>query len=186
MADRSDVKLAAIFRRGGQKEELLGDGPSSDKQELNQQLQQLAVAWAIPKARWAQLNSSTFEEVIWIQMQPNVSLQLQHFRLCLSCRRGLAAAVWRPLLGAFEVTARGRQQFNGQGEPSLLFLCLSEMYMCVSSTCCALISSSKGMLVAPVQVHMLKVRTADRQKQLTARAVFCCRLHVQQKAILEY
>ncbi|WIA33722.1 hypothetical protein OEZ86_006840 [Tetradesmus obliquus] len=80
MTDRSDVKLAAIFRRGGQKEELLGDGPSSDKQELNQQLQQLAVAWAIPKAR-----------------------------------RGLAAAVWRPLLGAFEVTVRGRQQFKGQG-----------------------------------------------------------------------
>ncbi|WIA13575.1 hypothetical protein OEZ85_007142 [Tetradesmus obliquus] len=80
MTDRSDVKLAAIFRRGGQKEELLGDGPSSDKQELNQQLQQLAVAWATPKAR-----------------------------------RGLAAAVWRPLLGAFEVTVRGRQQFNGQG-----------------------------------------------------------------------
>jgi hypothetical protein len=51
MHDRADVKLAAIFRRGGQKEELLGDGPSSDKQELNQQLQQLAVAWAIPKSR---------------------------------------------------------------------------------------------------------------------------------------
>jgi hypothetical protein len=33
----------------------------------------------------------------------------------LNCRRGLAAAVWRPQLGAFEVTARGRQQFNGQG-----------------------------------------------------------------------
>lgn len=27
----------------------------------------------------------------------------------------MAAAVWRPLLGAFEVLAKGRQQFNGQG-----------------------------------------------------------------------
>jgi hypothetical protein len=65
MADRSDIKLAAIFRRGGQKEELLGDGPSSDKQELNQQLQQLAVSWAVPKARSEKLESTTFNEVVW-------------------------------------------------------------------------------------------------------------------------
>jgi hypothetical protein len=30
-------------------------------------------------------------------------------------RKGVAAAVWRPAVGAFEVVERGRQTFNGQG-----------------------------------------------------------------------
>lgn len=35
---------------------------------------------------------------------------------CALCRRGLAVALWRPAVGAFEVVDRGRQVFIGQGD----------------------------------------------------------------------
>jgi hypothetical protein len=45
--------------------------------------------------------------------------QLAHVVCCISptclCRRGIAAALWRPALGVFEVISRGRQTFSGQG-----------------------------------------------------------------------
>eukprot|EP00775_Hariotina_reticulata_P009639 gene9639-9799_t len=52
MSDKN--ALAAIFRRGGQKRETVsGAGALADEDELERQLQQLASAWAVPKATCA-------------------------------------------------------------------------------------------------------------------------------------
>lgn len=47
------------------------------------------------------------------------------------CRKGLAAAVWRPAVGAFEVIERGRQAFNGQGEQQTHSLCGFQAAVCL-------------------------------------------------------
>ena len=57
MAHHRSSSIATIFKRGGQKSEYSaasgegGDAFDAD-QQLEQHLQQLAVAWAAPKVRW--------------------------------------------------------------------------------------------------------------------------------------
>lgn len=132
--------------------------------------------------------------------------------MCLY-RKGLAVAVWRPELGAFEVVERGRQVFNGQGESTSSKAAQQQSLVPVSrwshaqlkdSMPCCCVPGCDGLHSVLLRVHMalgavvvvtsrcfdrklvLSISTEDMHRCEDIVPCSCCRVLIQQEALPQH
>lgn len=99
---------AAIFRRGGLKEELFGSNQGQhDAEQLDRLLQDQAAVWATQRAGWV-----CTEQHYSLHRAARLPA---HVVVPHACSKALSAGLWRPAMGAVEVVVRGKQLFTKVG-----------------------------------------------------------------------